>query len=58
MAKLVSITVAVIFVAMFAPTGGSSTSSTNGKVDRFALGVVHVVTDGLSNAVRFLRQHV
>ena len=58
MAKLVSITLAVIFVAMFALTGGSSTSSTHGKVDGFALGAVYVVTDGLSNAVRFLRQHV
>ena len=58
MTKLVSISVAVIFVARFALTGGSSPSSTHGKVDRFALSAVYVVTDGLSNAVRFLRQHV
>jgi hypothetical protein len=55
--KLVAISVAFIVVAMFVLTGASSTSSTHGKVDRYALSAVYVVTDGVSNAVRFLQQH-
>ena len=57
MTKLVSVSLAFVF-GMFALTGASSTSSTRGKVDRFALTAVYVVTDGLSNAVRFVQQHL
>ena len=58
MTKLVATSVAVIFVAMFALSGPSSTSSTRGKVDRFALGAVYVVTDDVSNAIRFVQQRL
>jgi hypothetical protein len=58
MTKLVSLSVAFIVVAMFAFTGASSSSSTHGKVDRYALSAAYVVTDGVRNAVRFLQQHL
>ena len=58
MTTLVAISVSFIVVAMFALTGTSPPPSTHGKVDRFALGAVYVVTDGVRNAVRSLRQHV
>jgi hypothetical protein len=58
MTKLVSISLAFIVVAMFALTGASSSSSAHEKVDRYALSAVYLVTDGVSNAVRFLQQHL